>query len=534
MNTHPPLTASAQTPRCGERASTATAAGCERDGCTRPDCTSTNRICPDCTLLDGTRPNRTRPIARGPLQLLRAWVHAAAHLALLRKVGTGVPGTIFLSAVLVLPPVTLARPVEIRAKLVTGGTFSGKVQGWDGTSLRGTFGQRAWTDLAPADLKRIFLQLMDRTNSAQWLALAELLASTPAGEPLSADVFRQATNHGASAEDLAAARARAQAARDAEAARTAADSSRRLQTGAAAQPPAPWPTVSQADRDQANATTRQRAREALSILASAQDPVETRSFIVASDLPPEETARLATSLEAAIQLELRLLGLPDDSAPFASKPLVVLCRTEDSYKVAQAALFKHPAPAGQRADLILTGPDVALSAWRGSDLRQMTADLLRQTALGVLYRTRSPAPLPPWLASGIADWVAATSVADSPVDGQRRAPALQFLRQGGNVLAVMASTPEAGTWPGPQGVGPAVGYLLVELLMAERPQQFGPWVLMLKEGQPFDQALRTVYGTDAANVASGAVAWYRTNDGGPPANPQPNTPKLPRQRTPGR
>ena len=79
----------------------------------------------------------------------------------------------------------------------------------------------------------------------------------------------------------------------------------------------------------------------------------------------------------------------------------------------------------------------------------------------------------------------------------------------------MALSGQDGTWPGDNAIGYSVGYLLVDLMIADRPQKFGAWVKAVKGGKPWQQALAEDFGVDAARLALSASQWYRTNDGAP-------------------
>ena len=86
---------------------------------------------------------------------------------------------------------------------------------------------------------------------------------------------------------------------------------------------------------------------------------------------------------------------------------------------------------------------------------------------------------------------------------------------GGDATKVMAMDGQKGTWPGDNAIGYSVGYLLVDLMIAERPKQFGAWVKAVKGGKDWQEALAKEFGMDTAALARAASAWYRTNDGPP-------------------
>jgi hypothetical protein len=123
--------------------------------------------------------------------------------------------------------------------------------------------------------------------------------------------------------------------------------------------------------------------------------------------------------------------------------------------------------------------------------------------------------LPDWADDGLSEWVARACVPRCGIDAARRPQGLAFFRQGGDATRVMAMDAASGTWPGDAEVGRAVGYLLVDLMLAEQPAGFASWVRAVKGGKPWPQALAEDFGADPVRLAAGAAAWYRTNDGAP-------------------
>jgi hypothetical protein len=106
----------------------------------------------------------------------------------------------------------------------------------------------------------------------------------------------------------------------------------------------------------------------------------------------------------------------------------------------------------------------------------------------------------------------------SPVDANRRPQGLAFFRQGGDATKVMALDGAKGTWPGDNAIGYSVGFLLVDLMIAERPRQFAQWVRAVKGGKEWREALAAEFGMTPDALSQAASRWYRTNDGPPRRN----------------
>ena len=148
----------------------------------------------------------------------------------------------------VTPAGTLERPIEIRARLLSGAAFVGKVSAWSKNGITGSFGNHAWTDLVTADLRRVYVQLMDRKNAEQWTSLGELLASARDGTQFADDAFAQAKRLGATPAVIEDARMRGKAAGIARKERERMDGERRLQDDVLPDDAIakPWPVLTDA------------------------------------------------------------------------------------------------------------------------------------------------------------------------------------------------------------------------------------------------------------------------------------------------
>jgi len=412
---------------------------------------------------------------------------------------------------------TLERPLEVRAKLVSGATFAGKAQSWTFDALTGTFGTHRWLELTGPDLRRVFTQLMDRKQGAHWLKLGELLAASNGGERFSTEAFAQAKRLGVTDADVAAAKERARGESIAREERERMDAERRLQDqvlpdDATARP---WPVLSDKDRAAAEATMRAEAAAALETVGIACEPIVTDHFLLYGDLPRKDLERWGKDLEVMHGRVADALALPRDMNLFWGKAVILAFQKQDTFQVVEAAVFRHKAPASLRGVCHQRGPQVFISIWRGNDDLQFAATLTHETVHGIVHRYATAARLPDWANEGFAEWVAKVCVNRSPVDPNRRPQGLAFFRAGGDATKVMAMDGQKGTWPGDNAIGYSVGYLLVDLMIAERPKQFGAWVKAVKGGKEWQEALAKEFGMDTAALARAASAWYRTNDGPP-------------------
>jgi hypothetical protein len=175
----------------------------------------------------------------------------------------------------------------------------------------------------------------------------------------------------------------------------------------------------------------------------------------------------------------------------------------------EAAAFNAMVPRGVVGLCHQVGPQVFVNIFWSDDQDAFDSTLLHETVHGIVHRYYSPARLPDWANEGLSEYIAAVSFKSSPVDRNRRPQALDFIRGGGSVADIMRLNYEDGSWPGPNAIGYAVGYVVVELMIRQQPEAFGRWIRAIKGGKPWEQALREDFGFTVEAFAQTATEWYR-------------------------
>jgi hypothetical protein len=278
---------------------------------------------------------------------------------------------------------------------------------------------------------------------------------------------------------------------------------------------APWPVLSDEERAAATAEMRREAAAAMEVAGIRFDPVETASFILCGDLPRADMQALSVRLEEMHGRVSSMLGVPQGLNLFWGKAVILCFDRQDTFRLAEAAVFRHKVPDSLRGICHQQGPKVFISTYRGNDPTEFATTMVHETVHGLVHRYATSLRIPTWANEGFADWVARECVPGSRVDQSRRKQGLEWLRKGGDPQRVMAMAMEDGTWPGEDSVGYAVSYLMVDLMIADRAPKFGAWVKAVKGGKPWQQALAEDFGVDPARLAASVTQWYRTNDGAP-------------------
>jgi hypothetical protein len=407
----------------------------------------------------------------------------------------------------------LKEPTHVRFRLADGVQVTGELTVWDVEGIDGSFGRRLWVELMPDDAWRIYLGVMDQKNASQWVDLGRVLLVAEDGDTWAERAFRRALQLDATTViEIDAAR---DAARDAQRQREQLDRTiedQRLRTRtpeAGGFSTKPWPILNPTEHEAAVRTLEADAQQRLRPAGVQGKPVRTDRFLVYSDARPLDMARLATRLES---ISARLAGVLDvdpEWNPFWGKAVVLYLRDADRFRMVQADSFDQLVPRQAVGICHPIGPKVFL-CFRADDAGIAPArSIAHELVHGYLHRFRTPRRLPLWANEGLADYVAAL-VTDSPELDERRAQALGFIRRDGDVNAVLDRGYDDGHHP--DAVTTAVGTLLVELMIAQRPATFGPWVDAVKYGKDWEQALAEDYGVPRAQLVETFVQFYRVND----------------------
>jgi hypothetical protein len=129
-----------------------------------------------------------------------------------------------------------------------------------------------------------------------------------------------------------------------------------------------------------------------------------------------------------------------------------------------------------------------------------------------MHRLVTPKRLPAWANEGYADFLASVIFRRTREDAERRALGLKYIREGGNVNALLDMTYDDDAWPGPGGVLYPIGALMIELMQRDKPKQFNAWVRAVKAGKDWEQALTEDFGVPRAQLVTTFVQYYMVND----------------------
>lgn len=411
-------------------------------------------------------------------------------------------------------------PIEVRFRLVDGVRLTGTLTHWDDEGVDGSFGWRAWSSIDYRDVWRILSRVCDQERAADWARMGGVMLvvalDQPRAESWADRAFRRAERIDPEASALVAdARDRARALRREREERRMAEDAERLRT---LTPEAnewradPWPHVTEEEQVEAVATMKADAARMLELAGLDLRPIETDYFLFYSDMPRTESSRWAKQLDTMYARLAEQFGLPEKDNIFWGKAVIFVFNDRDRFRLMEAQAFGQLAPEWASGMCHPQGPKVFVNFYRRPEDTIFAALLVHETVHGFMHRYLTPRRLPTWANEGFADYLASVLFERSPVDLQRREQGLRWIRGGGDVNAILDLEYADGTWPGEDGIGYNVGYLMVELMIRDRPRDFGAWVDAVKQGMPWEEALQTKFGVDRAALVDAFVRFYRVND----------------------
>ena len=406
----------------------------------------------------------------------------------------------------------LANPHFVRFELTNGAKVVGEMTAWDLDGFEGAFGRHSWSQLVTRDVWRLYLAVMEQSDAGQWVDLGGLLLAIPDGDSWAQRAFQRAVRLDQSTasriEVVRAEALQAQARRD-DLDRTAREHRLHTRTPEARDWPADaWPVMGPAERDAALAQMKSDAKQILRLGALQMAPLETDHFLVYADLPAIKVARLANGLESVYEIMDELFGADIAGNRFWGKAVVLYFTDSDRFRLVEAESFDQLVdrdvlgicqPVGAKVFINLTG-DVASDAFR--------AAVARSVAHGFMHRFRSPKRLPVWANEGLAEYVASRVAPGAAEAERRRSEALAYIRTGGDLAAVF-NAGWSDPWP---PVGTAVGGLMTALMIDQQAQRFRRWVIAVKKGTDWHDALAQDYGVALAPLVDTFTQYYRVNN----------------------
>jgi hypothetical protein len=265
--------------------------------------------------------------------------------------------------------------VKVQFKLRDGITISGVMTAWDESGIDGTFGRRLWRDIRPRDIVRLHRHFIDRDDADDWIALGRRLLLVGLDDPKSTTFAEQMfatalAKDTTCADRIDAARTLVEderARRAAIAAKAEAERLRTMTPEAHPWPADPWPKLNPSERDSADKIMRADAAAMLKKAGMTLAPVESRYFLLYTDLSRREAATWIKELDLMYgRLAAQFLVEPGENV-FWGKAVVFVFTERDRFQLVEAESFQHLPPEWESGVCHPVGPKVFLCLHRTPD-----------------------------------------------------------------------------------------------------------------------------------------------------------------------
>jgi hypothetical protein len=250
---------------------------------------------------------------------------------------------------------------------------------------------------------------------------------------------------------------------------------------------APWPTLSAEEHAAEVESLKAFVAEVRQAFPALQ-VTETHEFIVATDIPADQMRPYVASLDSMHDFLCDLYGIPRGEPVWKGKCLVVAFLQEADFTAFEGRFMKSTLAGAHGVCHQSSDGRVIMACYRGDDAPAFAHMLVHETSHGFNHRWMSPQRIPNWLNEGIAEWVGLKVVPTSNQVALKEAMAVQYMQGKGDL------GPEFFEARNIQAIQYGMASGLVKFLTARDQKKFAAFVQAIKEGVPFEESLKDVYG----------------------------------------
>jgi hypothetical protein len=417
--------------------------------------------------------------------------------------------------------ILLEKPLKSSLRLISGGeSVMVSIDYWNAEGLHGAHGVITWEQIQYDSQARVFHKLMDRTESDHWILLGELQLAHPEGRGNtdSTRSFEHALKLDSSASGrIQSARSRAAAVlkqRDAAAAQALLEVNQSTRSpGRPGWLATPWKPLS---FEESRALRREQQAMVEDCLSrSGLDSfhlLDADWLLIFSDLPALELAEVLEDLEKVRRLALSPFKQGPGEASFHGTLILILCDQADDFVRIEETCFGVSIDSNIDAACHASGSRILINLHHDGDHPQVLARLLSQVFVAAQHHHVSPAPLPRWAFEGLREYVTTRLQGDSPLDRTLRPIGHRFIRNGGDLQALLKRPFQAEEDPETALTYRAVAYLICSLMSEENPEGLSDWIRAVKSGESWEDSLQKRYGVDFDQIVHVTREWYLLND----------------------
>ncbi len=251
----------------------------------------------------------------------------------------------------------------------------------------------------------------------------------------------------------------------------------------------PWPELSREEHEAVLAKQREQ-------IAGYQKTFpglavyETHEFLFVSNMPKEQVAPYATSLDKMYDMMCQMYRIKRGTPVFKGKCLVVAFVDKVDFERFEQEFMSNNVQDGVMGLCHQSSSgDVLISCYRGNDPLYFGQLLVHETSHGFIHRYRSASRLPSWANEGMAEWIAMALVPYQGGVARKQESARSILRSSRTMQGLLEAEKVDG---GLQHYG--MSSLLTDFLIRADKVKYANFVDGMKEGKKWEESLKDTYG----------------------------------------
>ncbi len=217
---------------------------------------------------------------------------------------------------------------------------------------------------------------------------------------------------------------------------------------------------------------------------------ETKFFLFFTDIPANQVAPYIANLDAMYSELCKGFGVPLGKNIWMGKCIIVAFLDKGAFHAFEEKFMDNPNAEGA-AGIHHSSTDgrALIACFRGNDPTFFAKVMVHETSHGFLHRLRSNVDIPPWINEGVADWVAAMIVKNSPTVAQRQKAGIELIRQTNSLGEgfFLGNAHLSSTQYG-------IASNLTNFMLQIDPGRYRAFILGIKEGYSLEESLARSYG----------------------------------------
>lgn len=266
----------------------------------------------------------------------------------------------------------------------------------------------------------------------------------------------------------------------------------------------PWPELTAEEHQQAIEAHKKRYEEVKAVLPSLQ-LVETEHFLFCTNIPPQQVGFFVASLDRMYEYMQKTYGVEPGKQVWRGKASIFAFVRQEEF-VAFERQFMQNNPQAGTAGLCHSDSrrNIVIAVHQGTSADYFGVVLVHETSHGFIHCYQTPERVPSWVNEGMAEVIASMMVPTSRGVQRKEEKFLEKIRNfpqprlGEEFFATDQNIPF-------DRYGGATN--MTRFLLKTDQQKYVEFIQLLKEGMPWEEALKQSYNATKEQLVGAYGAW---------------------------